>query len=53
MVSIFSAKMATDDVVVRRNRPGTKASDFYNWPDQDFNDMDTTLAGKLCSSQIL
>lgn len=35
--------MATD--VVRRNRPGTKSSEFYSWPEQDFNDMETTLAG--------
>ena len=33
--------------IVRRNRPGTKAKDMYNWPDQDFNDMETVLAGKL------
>ena len=32
--------------VLRRNRPGTKAKDFYSWPVQDFNDMDTILAGK-------
>ena len=32
--------------VVRRNRPGTKAKDFYSWPEQDFNDMDTILAGQ-------
>ena len=42
-------KMATSSdggpKIVRRNRPGTKAKDMYTWPDQDFNDMDTTLAG--------
>ena len=32
--------------IIRRNRAGTKSEDFYNWPDQDFNDMDTTLAGE-------
>ena len=31
--------------ILRRNRPGTKAKDFYSWPPQDFNDMDTILAG--------
>ena len=36
--------------VVRRNRPGTKAKDMYNWPDQDFNDMETVLAGKLSNN---
>ena len=30
---------------MRRNRPGTKAKDMYSWPDQDFNDMETVLAG--------
>ena len=34
-----------EEGLLRRNRPGTKAQDFYNWPDQDFNDMDTILAG--------
>ena len=36
----------TEPAIIRRNRPGTKAEDFYNWPDQDFNHMETTLAGK-------
>ena len=43
-------KMAADleggATVVRRNRPGTKAKDMYNWPDQDFSEMETVLAGK-------
>lgn len=41
-------KMASEgeQVLLRRNRPGTKAKDFYSWPAQDFNDMDTILAGK-------
>ncbi len=39
--------MATEgETIIRRNRAGTKAENFYNWPEQDFNDMDTTLAGK-------
>ena len=29
---------------VRRNRPGTKAADFSRWPDQTFEEMDSTLA---------
>ena len=44
----FDKKMAADTggaSIVRRNRPGTKAKDMYNWPDQDFNDMETVLAG--------
>lgn len=30
--------------IMRRNPAGTKCSDFYNWPDQSFEEMDTTLA---------
>uniref|UniRef100_A0AAY4AZ38 MOB-like protein phocein n=2 Tax=Denticeps clupeoides TaxID=299321 RepID=A0AAY4AZ38_9TELE len=36
--------MAEGTVVLRRNRPGTKAKDFYNWPDESFEEMDSTLA---------
>uniref|UniRef100_A0A667XAX9 MOB family member 4, phocein n=1 Tax=Myripristis murdjan TaxID=586833 RepID=A0A667XAX9_9TELE len=36
--------MAEGTAVLRRNRPGTKAKDFYNWPDESFEDMDSTLA---------
>lgn len=32
--------------IIRRNRPGTRTQDVFNWPDQDFNDMETVLAGK-------
>ena len=32
--------------IVRRNRPGTRADDMYAWPEQDFNDMETVLAGR-------
>ena len=34
--------------IVRRNRPGTKAADLYNWPDQEYTDMDSILDGKQC-----
>ena len=30
--------------LVRRNRPGTKASEYSRWPDQTFEEMDSTLA---------
>lgn len=30
--------------VVRRNRPGTKNKDWCNWPDEQFEEMDSTLA---------
>ncbi|KAI4798521.1 hypothetical protein KUCAC02_021999 [Chaenocephalus aceratus] len=36
--------MAEGAAVLRRNRPGTKAKDFYNWPDESFEEMDSTLA---------
>ena len=41
-------KMADEnkDVIIRRNRPGTAAADMYNWPDQDYTEMDSTLDGK-------
>lgn len=47
-ITTSTHKMATDGQtgkIVRRNRPGTKTEDFYGWPEQDYNDMDTTLAG--------
>ncbi|PVD30822.1 hypothetical protein C0Q70_10097 [Pomacea canaliculata] len=30
--------------IVRRNRPGTKSKDWCNWPDESFEEMDSTLA---------
>ncbi|XP_056157229.1 MOB-like protein phocein [Lampris incognitus] len=36
--------MAEGTAVLRRNRPGTKSQDFCNWPDEPFDDMDSTLA---------
>ena len=40
--------MATESApVVRRNRPGIKAKDMYSWPDQDFSDMESIMAGEL------
>ena len=29
---------------LRRNRPGTKAADFCAWPEESFEEMDSTLA---------
>uniref|UniRef100_A0A7N9D4I2 Uncharacterized protein n=1 Tax=Macaca fascicularis TaxID=9541 RepID=A0A7N9D4I2_MACFA len=40
--------MAEGTAVLRRNRPGTKAQDFYNWPDESFDEMDSTLAVQQC-----
>ena len=30
--------------VLRRNRPGTKAAAFCAWPEEDWTEMDSTLA---------
>lgn len=45
-------KKSCEVPVVRRNRPGTKAEDLYNWPDQDFNDMETVLAGETSQTRM-
>ncbi|XP_037285725.2 MOB-like protein phocein isoform X2 [Rhipicephalus microplus] len=37
-------KMADSAGVLRRNRPGTKAENFSSWPDEPFDEMDSTLA---------
>ncbi|GLH02091.1 MOB kinase activator-like 4, partial [Gryllus bimaculatus] len=37
-------KMADGSTILRRNRPGTKAKDFSRWPDEPFEEMDSTLA---------
>ena len=31
-------------ILFRRNRPGTKAAEYSRWPDQTFEEMDSTLA---------
>jgi len=31
-------------VIIRRNRPGTRAEDFSSWPEEKFEEMDSTLA---------
>lgn len=36
--------MAEGVVILRRNRPGTKAKEFCRWPDEPFEEMDSTLA---------
>ena len=30
--------------IVRRNRPGTKEKSFCAWPEEDWTEMDSTLA---------
>lgn len=39
--------------VIRRNRPGTKSKDFYNWPDEAFEEMDSTLAVQQYIQQLI
>jgi len=34
----------SEATIIRRNRPGTKQSDFYGWQDEPFEEMDSTLA---------
>jgi len=36
--------MGTDDGVIRRLVPGSKFKDFYKWPDEQLEDMESTLA---------
>lgn len=36
--------MADAFQILRRNRPGSKAKDFCRWPDERFEEMDSTLA---------
>ncbi|KAL5460421.1 hypothetical protein EMCRGX_G033867 [Ephydatia muelleri] len=46
--------MATESApVVRRNRPGIKAKDMYSWPDQDFSDMESIMAGQQYIQQLI
>ena len=35
--------MAEGTAVLRQNRPGAKAQDLCNWPDESFDEMDGTL----------
>ncbi|KAK2709464.1 hypothetical protein QYM36_013202 [Artemia franciscana] len=37
----------------RTNRPGTKAVDFYKWPEEAFEDMDSTLAVQQYIQQLI
>jgi len=34
----------TQTKLIRRNRPGTKSSDFSSWPEESFENMESTLA---------
>lgn len=38
--------------VLRRNRPGTKASAYCQWPEESFENMDSTLAVQQYIQQV-
>ncbi|KAJ8981684.1 hypothetical protein NQ317_017305 [Molorchus minor] len=46
-------KMADGSTILRRNRPGTKAKDFCRWPDELFDEMDSTLAVQQYIQQLI
>nr|CAB3263891.1 MOB-like protein phocein [Phallusia mammillata] len=39
--------------IVRRNPPGTKREDFYKWPEQSFDEMDSTLVVQQYIQQMI
>ncbi|KAF0295912.1 MOB kinase activator-like 4 [Amphibalanus amphitrite] len=43
----------TEAPIIRRNRPGTKQADFYGWPDELFEEMDSTLAVQQFIQQMV
>jgi len=43
-VGITTSVQPPETKVLRRNRPGTKSSDFANWPEEPFDTMESTLA---------
>ncbi|KAG6800177.1 MOB kinase activator-like 4 isoform X1 [Apis laboriosa] len=46
-------KMADGCVFFRRNRPGTTAKNFCRWPDEPFEEMDSTLAVQQYIQQMI
>lgn len=39
--------------IIRRNNRGCKSEEFYNWPDQAFDDMDSPLAVQQYIQQLI
>ncbi|XP_028405431.1 MOB-like protein phocein [Dendronephthya gigantea] len=39
--------------IIRRNRPGTRAEAMYSWPDEPFEEMDSTLAVQQYIQQLI
>ena len=39
--------------IIRRNRPGTRTEAMYSWPDEPFEEMDSTLAVQQYIQQLI
>ncbi|KAG9509200.1 MOB-like protein phocein, partial [Fragariocoptes setiger] len=50
---IGAHKQAAADVILRRNNRGCKSSDFYKWPDQPLDQMDSTLSVQQYIQQLI
>ncbi|KAK0160355.1 hypothetical protein PV328_007775 [Microctonus aethiopoides] len=46
-------RMADGSTILRRNRQGTKSKDFCRWPDEPFEEMDSTLAVQQYIQQMI
>ena len=54
----FRQKMITkmsdgSQTIIRRNLPGTKTCNFSSWPEEAFEEMDSTLAVQQYIQQII
>ncbi|WAQ93978.1 PHOCN-like protein [Mya arenaria] len=47
------AKIESEDSIIRRNRPGTKSQAWCSWPDESFEEMDSTLAVQQFIQQLI
>lgn len=46
-------EVLTTDTTIRRNRPGTSTLNFYKWKDENFEDMESTLAVQQYIQQLI
>ncbi|CAO1303285.1 unnamed protein product [Diamesa hyperborea] len=46
-------KMAEPTNILRKNRPGTKQKDFCGWPEESFEEMDSTLVVQQYIQQLI
>ena len=44
MTASTEVEKVSNSASTRRNRPGTKSSEYCQWPDESFEEMDSTLA---------